>query len=79
MIVTFYILYVAEPVTSVKKNLGLDSVEIKKLRIDADGNVQPHILLGETSSLYIECLTQATEGQQRQIFYLEDNLWQAMI
>ena len=77
MFVTLYILDVAEPVTSVKENLGLESVMIKRLRIDADGNAQPMEI--ETSSFYIECLTQAVEGQQRQIFYLEDNLRQAMI
>ena len=36
--VTLYILDVAEPVTSVKEDLGLESAMIKRLRIDEDGN-----------------------------------------
>ena len=49
MLVAPYIFYVAEPVTSVKDNLGLESVMIKRLRIDADGNAQP--MEKETSRL----------------------------
>jgi len=69
--------------TMVKDNPKLvDVIEegfimVNRLMVDPDSGEAERFQKPSDGS-YIECLTQEVQGQPRQIFYLEDNLRQAM-